>query len=81
MLGNKFSKILSNERLKRKLTIKEFANFLGIRCSTLFSWENGAIPRDFYKLRLISQKLQIPFYFIIFANMKMYKSVLNNNGK
>lgn len=67
MLGNNFSKILLEERRKRRLTVKEFADLLSISPSTLFSWENGAIPRNYQQLRFISKQLQIPFYFLIFG--------------
>ncbi len=67
MLGNNFSKILLEERKKRQLTVKEFAELLNASPSTLFSWENGAIPRNYNQLRFISKKLQVPFYFLIFG--------------
>jgi transcriptional regulator with XRE-family HTH domain len=53
MLG----KNLATERKKRSMTIKAFAQFLGISPSTLFSWENGAMIRDLARLQLISTKL------------------------
>ena len=68
MLGNCFSKNLSRERDKRRMTIKEFSKVLGISASTLFAWENGVTPRDFTQLKLISEKLQLPLYFLIFGS-------------
>lgn len=59
MLGSPLAQHLSKERKKRSMTIKAFANFLGISPSTLFSWENGAMIRDLAKLQLISTKLGI----------------------
>ena len=70
MLGNCFSKNLSRERDKRRMTIKEFSKVLGISASTLFSWENGVTPRDFTQLKLISEKLQLPLYFLIFGSIE-----------
>jgi len=62
MLG----KNLASERIKRRMTIKAFANFLGISPSTLFSWENGANPRNPEQLRDISKRLNLPLYYLIF---------------
>lgn len=67
MLGNIFSINLARERNKRNMTIKEFSSFLEISSSTLFAWENGATPRDFVQLKLISKKLELPLYFLIFG--------------
>lgn len=49
------------------MTIKEFSKFLDISSSTLFAWKNGSTPRDFIQLKLISEKLEIPLYFLIFS--------------
>jgi len=51
MLGSPLAHNLMIERRKRNMTIKEFAKFLGVSPSTLFSWENGASPRNFNYLK------------------------------
>ena len=58
MLGNPLAHNLIKERRKRGMTIKEFAKFLGLSPSTLFSWENGASPRNFRQLQMIAIKLE-----------------------
>ena len=48
------------------MTIKSFADYLGISPSTLFEWENGAFPRDATKLKVISNRLQLPLETLLF---------------
>ena len=57
MIGSPLAKNLLRERRKRNMTIKEFAQFLEVSPSTLFSWENGASPRKFCQLQMIAIKL------------------------
>ncbi len=68
--NNSFAKNLILERLKRKMTVKEFSKFLSVSSSTLFTWENGATPRDLDQLKYISTKLELPLYFLIFGEME-----------
>ena len=67
MRGSHFSQNLSRERRKRKMTVKQFSKFLAVSSSTLFSWENGSTPRDLVQLKSISEKLELPLYFLIFG--------------
>lgn len=65
MLGNSLAQNLVLERKKRNMTIKEFAKFLEVSPSTLFSWENGACPRNFKYLKQIAIKLEMPLTFLV----------------
>ena len=65
MLGNPLAHNLIIERRKRNMTIKEFAKFLGVSPSTLFSWENGASPRNFNYLKQLAIKLEMPLSLLV----------------
>lgn len=77
MPGNtSFAKNLANERRKRGMTVKDFANLLDVSSSTLFSWENGVTPRDLAQLKYISEKLKLPLYFLIFGEAEAGQSIV-----
>lgn len=61
MLG----KNLATERMKRRMTIKAFAHFLGVSPSTLFSWENGASPRNLKHLSQVALKLEMSLTLLV----------------
>ncbi len=75
MLGNQLARNLVNERKKRSMTIKAFANFLGVSPSTLFAWETGASPRNPEQLREISIRLELSLLFLIFGEEEMVKQL------
>ena len=67
MPGNAFSKNLIDGRNKRKMTLKDVAKFVDVSASTLFTWENGAVPRSFDQLKYIARKLELPLYVLLFG--------------
>ena len=61
--------ILKYERLKRGFTQEEFAEFLGIKRSTLARYEAGSIPEP-NKIKKLSSKLKIDLAIAIVNNDK-----------
>jgi transcriptional regulator with XRE-family HTH domain len=65
MVGSPLAYNLIVERKKRNMTIKEFAKFLGVSPSTLFSFKNGSSPRNFNYLKQLAIKLEMPLSLLV----------------